>query len=703
LTRDRCEKRARIISITCWSWAVLSLSGHGLAFADNRYDVVPTPTWVVPAEVPTGVLANGEKQDGGASYLLVDRQTRITNISSDYSRLVTRLENVSGVEDHSQVAINFDPKTERLHLHSVLVRRGAEVIDQLRMGQIRVLQRENDLEQGLIDGELTFHLLLSDVRVGDTIDTSYTRERHSPEWGYLYYERYQTQWDDPVALARVRLSVPNGAPLHIESHGTTTPKQWNQAGWTYTEWSVLQAPRFRSEKHVPGWIEQHASVGFSQFADWAEVAAQGIHLFAVTTPPSTELVALSNRLRSVASGDEDRTVAVMKFVQDEVRYTGIEEGEEAFRPTPPNEVLRRRYGDCKDKTLLAVTLLNSLHIDAAPALVSTRWRGHFNDRLPSPGLFNHAVVRARIQGRTYWFDATSTGQGGRFAFFSQSHLGAGLPLAPGTTSLETMPEDDFVEPRIRSHAQFDFRSGLHSDATLTVSTVYSGKEADATRRRLRAKGAVELGKQYLHYYKGRYSDAVSVAPLEIADNLESNVLTIGESYRISHPFESNKEKGREIFYTEADTITSELDAPDTSERLTGLAVDFPSSLESTVEVLLPTSWQIKQDAVAIDSAAFHYDSKVSYVPNTVTAEYRYRSLTDFVSRDKVEAHLKALQHAKDDTYYSLSFESDDVPRKNRTSAFAGLKFIFVVGSTYLGLRFARFVLARRRRRVANPD
>jgi hypothetical protein len=702
LTRDRGKTNAGTSRTARWFWAALLLSACAPAFSGNRYDVVPTPTWVAPADVPTDVLANGMQQEGGASYLLVDRQTRISNTLSDYSRFVTRLENISGVEESSQVTINFDPRTEKLHLHFVRVLRGNEVIDQLRQGQVRVLQRENDLEQGIIDGDLTFHLLLSDVRVGDTIDTSYTVERRSPEWGNHYYERFKTQWDDPVALARVRLSVPNGAPFHVESHGTPAPKQWTQAGWTYTEWSFIRAPSFRSERHVPEWIEQHAWVGFSQFADWAEVAEQGIHLFAVTAPPSAELLTLSGHLRSLASTDEDLAVAVMKFVQDEVRYTGIEEGQNAFRPAAPNEVLRRRYGDCKDKTLLAVTLLRSLHIDAAPALVSTRRRGHFNDHLPSPGLFNHAIVRARIQGKTYWFDATSTGQGGRFEFFTQSHLGAALTLAPGTTLLETIPEEDLTEPRIKSRSQFDFRSGLHSDATLTVSTIYSGREADATRRRLRAKGAVELGKQYLHYYKGRYSDAVSVEPLQIVDDLQTNVLTIGESYRISHAFESNK-KGREIFYCEADIITEELKAPDTSERLTGLAVDFPSSMESTVEVLLPTSWHITKDVVAIDAAAFHYDSKVSYVPNKVTLEYRYRALTDYVSRDKVDEHLKALQRAKDDTYYNLSYDSDDVPRNNRTSAFAGLKFIFVVGSSYLGLRFARFVIFRRRRRIANLD
>jgi transglutaminase-like putative cysteine protease len=630
----------------------------------------------------------------------VDRQTRVTSVLSNYSRFVTRLENVSGVEDQSQITIIFDPRNEKLHLHSVRVVRGTEVIDQLRKGQIRVLQRESDLERGILDGDLTFHLLLSDVRVGDTIDTSYTIERRSPEWRNRYYQMYRLQWDDPVVFARVRVLLPVGDPFHIRSHGTDAPRQWTAGGWAYTEWAGLRAPAFQFEKHAPGWLQQHKSVEFSQFADWAEIVEQARQLYEVATRPSQELVVLSEKLKSMGSTDEDRAIAVMRFVQDEVRYTGIEEGEDAFRPTPPNDVLHRRYGDCKDKTLLAVSLLRRIGIEAAPALVSTRWREHVDDYLPSPGAMNHAVVRARIGGQTYWFDATTTGQGGgRLPYFTQAHFGAALTVAPRITRLETMPNPRASSPLIDSSSTFDFRAGVHANATLEVSTIYSGEKADAERRKLRAGGSVDLEKQYLHYYMGRYPDAVLAAPLRVQDDLDKNLLTIDESYRIDGAFEPDK-KGKEVFEFNAESVTDELKAPDTVARLTPLAVNFPTYVASTIQVLLPTDWDVKEDVEKVDTPAFHYDSKITHAQNRVTLEYRYQALVDHVPIAQVGEYLKALHRAKDDTYFYLSQDADGTPQKNRTSAFDGLKLIFVAGSTYLAIRLARFVLLRQRQRKA---
>jgi transglutaminase-like putative cysteine protease len=698
LTKDRCEKNAGTACIEYWLWVLLSLGGSTVASADSRYDVAPTPAWVAPAELPVSAGAD-DKRGGGATYVLVDRQTRVSGSLSDYSRFVTRLENVSGVEDESQITITFDPRNEKLHLHSILVIRGTEVIDQLREGKIRVLQRERDLEKGILDGGLTFHLLLSGVRVGDTIDTSYTIERRSPEWRNRYYESYLLQWAEPIGLARVRVSVPNDAPLHVRSHGTAVPRQWRQQGWDYAEWVALRAPGAQSERNTPGWFEKRASVGFSQFADWAEVAEQARHLYSVTAPPSAELALLSNRLRTAGDTDEDRVVAVMRFVQDEVRYTGIEEGESAFRPTAPNDVLRRRYGDCKDKTLLAVTLLKSMGIVAEPALVSTRWQTHLNDHLPSPGAFDHAVVRAKLSGKTYWFDATSTGQGGRLSNFTQAHYGLGLAVAPNTTDLEPMPVADTSQPLIRSHVTFDFRSGMQAAATLTVATSYSGREADEKRRTLRIDGPDKLGADYLHYYKGRYPDTTIAAPLRVSYDSDKNEVTVTETYRVRHAFESDK-KGKDVFYLHADTITDEIEILDSAERLMPLAVNFPSHSASTINILLPTSWHITEGDEKVEMPAFRYDSRVRYSANTVTLDYQYRALSDYVPVNEVADYLKALRRAKDDTHFDLSYEPETAASVGWTRTLAELKYILVVGSTYMGLRLARFAFSRTRRRRA---
>jgi transglutaminase-like putative cysteine protease len=685
---------AKKIRSKVWLSVLLTMGAIGPTLAASRYDVVPAPQWVEPAELPTAPFEESDKDKGGVRYVLVDHQIRVDGTRAEYARFVTRLNNVTGVEDNSQITIDFDPKLEKLHLHTVLVRRGAEALDQLRIGRIRVLQRESELEDNVLDGDLTFHILLSDVRVGDTIDYSYTIERRDPDWGNRAYGRYSMQWSVPVVLARVRVSAPLGAPMSTRSHGNDAPKRWVAAQWQYWEWSKPNPPVLRKEKNAPGWLEQYSSVEFSQFADWSELARSANALFTLSAKPSNDLLAISKRLESGGATPEQRAIAVLKFVQEEIRYTGIEEGRGAFKPTPPNEVLTRRYGDCKDKTLLAVTLLRSVGIDAAPALVSTHWRQKLGERLPSPGLMNHAVVRAQIAGKRYWFDVTATGQGGQLPHFTQAHFGAALVVAPGVTQLEEMPDVTAVTPLTVSRSTFDLRAGLQAEAVLTISTKYLGVEADNKRRQLRSSGVADLGKQYLEYYKGRYPGTRSAKPLRLTDDLDLNEITIDESYRIDHIFKTNK-KGAKVLYLIADTIVGSLEAPDPPERTTPLAIDFPTHDMAKITVLLPSSWNITEGVEKIQEPGFEYGSNISYRNDEVTLEYRYRALADNVAVNQLAQYIKQLERAKDDVYFNLSYEPDSIRTANRTSAFTGLKIILLLGGAYLAFQLLRYALVVR--------
>jgi transglutaminase-like putative cysteine protease len=53
----------------------------------------------------------------------------------------------------------------------------------------------------------------------------------------------------------------------------------------------------------------------------------------------------------------------------EIRYTGIEFAEASVVPRTPAEVLKRKFGDCKDKAALAVALLRAAGIEAHVALL----------------------------------------------------------------------------------------------------------------------------------------------------------------------------------------------------------------------------------------------------------------------------------------------------------------------------------------------
>lgn len=627
----------------------------GPAYAKTRqYDILPAPQWVQAIAVePNGKLTTDAKD--GTAYLLVDRQIRIQHGWSEYDRYVTRAVNAAGVDDASQITIDFDPALDHLILHAVTVRRGAHVIDELRNGRIEVLQRESELEQGLLDGSLTFHLLMSDVRVGDTIDESYTIEHRDPTLGNRFFARVMTRWSSPVARSHLRVLLPQTARLAVGGPEPTAPVKQRGSGWRTLEWNWSALPAVETVDDTPSWYQQYPVIQFSQFTSWKEVVRDTLPLFSFSAR-DPEVAAVSRRLKASAATESGRALAAARFVQEKIRYTGLELGSGAFRPRSPGEVLRSRYGDCKDKALLAVALLRALGIDAAPALVSTRWQGHLDEQLPSPGDFDHAIVRLRLAGKTYWIDVTETAQGGDLETLDQASYGKALVISPGVAALEAMPVPVPAKPLVAATEVFDLRAGMEAEAPYTVSTIYRGSRANDLRRKLRRTSAAELGETYLNYYKGRYPGISAVRAPDIHDDPLANEIRVNETYRISHPFASQS-SGRRRFELEPEVIDDYAQSTDQPVRAAPLSLDYPVDVTQRTMVRLPSYFPIKDEVVKIDQPAFHYESSLTHKGNDVLFVARYRTLADVVPRDQLDAFLDKLGKARGDG--SLQFTSYD--------------------------------------------
>ena len=633
------------------------------ATPDHRYAIEPTPDWVQPmvaepAGRPATAASGAAGQSGdGVEYLLFDRQVRVDQASSQYSRIVTRLVNPAGVEHQSQITIGFDPEKDRLAIHSVTVRRGSQSFDELSLGRVEVLQREAALEKGVLDGALTFHLVMRDVRVGDILDYSFTIERREAEWGDRFFSDFSTRWVDPVARAHLRILTRSQMPLYVLDQSGQKPVKSHTGAWETHEWSWSGVPSYVAERDTPSWFEQSRVIQLSQFRSWGDVVNMAVPLFAPAQPATPEFTDLVGKMKSAGDSDVSRALAVLRFVQEEIRYTGIELGAGAYRPTPPGELLQRRYGDCKDKALLVVTLLRSLGIDAAPALVSTRWRAHARDRLPGPGVFNHAIVRARIHGKTFWLDATQVAQGGDLQRYTEGFYGAALVIEPGVKELELVPRESAPEPLIATTATYDFRNGLHHGSRLTVSTRYLGYAADNLRESLRTSTTEELSNRYVNYYKKQYAGIKATAPLTVRDDLRANELTVEEAYEIDNAFES-QDDGRSGFTVEADTVTDHLRAPDTPARTTPMDLAAPVNVSERVELLFSKLDPPRDETKTISGPGFEYHSRVRHEGNTIVLDYHYQTFADEVPIDKLAQFLKKREEARLDTYFELNTSGD---------------------------------------------
>jgi hypothetical protein len=669
-TTDK-KKKGVLYRLLQWSALLLPIASSPL-LAAARYDVVPTPSWVAPIAPPNS--NSPHEASGGSEYQIVDRQIRLDKAEYAYTRFVIRLANVSGVEDQSQIEVEFDPKREKLHIHAVQIHRGDQIIDEMKLGQVRILQQEGELKDAVLNGDLTFHLLLSDVRVGDIIDYSYTVERRDAEWGDRHYGRYVAQWDDPVDFERMRISSPAAGSVAITGPATGKQRKGSDGGWNWWEWSQADVPGVKTEKNTPSWVEQHLAIQYSQFKDWSDVAAAAAPLYVFPERDLAAAAAQAKLLTRNLATPEEWIVAIVQFVQQEVRYTGIEEGEAAFRPTSPEIVLRRRYGDCKDKALLTVTMLRSVGIDAAPAIVSTVWTKEIAHRMASPAATNHVVVRVRQSGKTYWFDATSTGQAGRLEYFSQAHFGWALVALVEARGLEAMPEPDPMAPLVISNTEVSLKTDSGSETQFLVTTRYLGLEADRMRRKFRTESPRDTADRYLRYYKKSYPGIHSAAPMVIRDDTERNEVKIDETYLIHDAFRKSKDDASVHFGVEADTVADSLDAPSDTERTQPLSIDFPDSTLQTLRVHLPSEWSVKRDSQKIDSSEFHYDSKVSYENKELLLQYTYRALNDNVAPERLAAYRRDLKRAQDDTYFDLTYQPLSVVRLDRNpSAWAPAK------------------------------
>lgn len=151
--------------------------------------------------------------------------------------------------------------------------------------------------------------------------------------------------------------------------------------------------------------EPQPDVLMSSFTTWDEVGRWYGTLQEERVKPTPEVTAQAAELKKNAPDDEAKLRALYGYVSTQFHYIGIDFGIGRYQPHSAGEVLANRYGDCKDKHTLLVSLLTAAGIPAYPALISiTR---EVDADVPSAGQFDHVITVVPKDGRLVWLDTTT--------------------------------------------------------------------------------------------------------------------------------------------------------------------------------------------------------------------------------------------------------------------------------------------------------
>lgn len=608
----------------------------------------PTPAWVKPIALEVDASAPVEQIRSGVYYLLVDRQTRVSgNERQQFNRFAIKVVNEKGMEHAASIDIDFDPSFQRLQLHTLAVHRNGRVLSQLATVPIRTLQREKELEALVLDGRLTASLLVQDVRMGDVVEYAYSVRGVHPSMKGGHFGSFDMQWRDPAHAVYQRLLWPAGRPITFRNMNLDNPAvESEQGGVRQYEWTAKQVPGLRVSNDAPVWFDPYPSVQWSSFRDWSEVSQWAVPLYAPPALPAGELSAEVERIRQTLSDPRDQVAAVLQYVQKNIRYLSVDVGVGSYTPRPPATVMARRFGDCKDKTLLTLTMLKALGIEARAALVNTRIREGVTQRVPSPGAFDHVLVRVLVNGQIYWIDPTRYPQMGRLDAIGQPHFGVALVIDPSTQDLEPMPRSDATRYARSISTVFDATHGLGQPVTATITTEFQGLSAERMRDRLSRSNRYDLQHQYLNFYAGYYPGVVTDGPMTIEDDPQANVVKVVERYRIEDFWTDENKAGVLRAWVRTPDMLSQLQEPDEKVRNAPLAIGHITQLDTITDVLLPQDWRIEPDHSEVRHPAFEFTYTLITTPRLLTQVSRYTSLSDHVKTEEMADYVKKLEEAR---------------------------------------------------------
>ena len=127
---------------------------------------------------------------------------------------------------------------------------------------------------------------------------------------------------------------------------------------------------------------------------WTRIGEWYTQLAAPQSEGPADIANASRALTSTNADFMERIQKVAAFMQQQIRYVGIEIGIGGYIPHSAEDVYRNRYGDCKDKATLLISMLDAVGVRATWVMVDTD-RGVVDSKFPSM-MGNHMIAAIEI-------------------------------------------------------------------------------------------------------------------------------------------------------------------------------------------------------------------------------------------------------------------------------------------------------------------
>jgi len=361
---------------------------------------VPLPDLVlerIKALAPPHATIAAKPEGGEYLYRIrVDEIKEETTLrSTQYSRI--HLTDRAALSSFSTLSVDFNPLYESVYVNRlrVLAEDGTPVAEADRS----TFYVMDDADRDLATYDKTLQIPVPGLATNRIVEFQYTREttlepKRFP-FEITYFDVYV-----PVRLAgRVLVNADEA----VQALPFQLPEPIRNDG--VTAWLMEDVPPYRSESRQPeGPSFLHGLVLGPAEGTWEEESKEYLNRIQDRRVSGETL---RGRVASLTSGlddPEDIVRALTDYVRNHCVYQGLEFGVRGQIPAKPEDVMARKYGDCKDHAILLDQMLREAGLDSSPALMSLSTPVYRD--MPTLDQFDHMITHVRLDGRDLFVDAT---------------------------------------------------------------------------------------------------------------------------------------------------------------------------------------------------------------------------------------------------------------------------------------------------------
>ena len=434
-------------------------------------------------------------------------------LASSFYQLVFQVHRSQGAKELSSYAMYYDPNTQRITLDRARVYRGSSRLHAQRVSY----QSLSEPWYRIYYDSRIMRVHFPPLKPGDVVELRWSVDDIAERNMFSNYFGDMTLFQGlyPILYEAYVLAYPKGRSFFIQKPKSLQHNFYYTGDARVDHYWARDVKAIEIEPNMPpvGEIAPHLHV--STYETWQQVGSWYFGLIKDQLYVDSDLQQQVSKLVVGKNSVYDKVSAIYDWVLNNTRYVALEFGIHGYQPYRIDEIVKRGFGDCKDKASLLFAMLTHAGIDAHIVLVRTREKGDLARPSPSLALFDHMIVYVPSIDR--YLDGTAEYAGVDDLPFTDQGVLA-LHVWEGGSELRRTPVFSADRNTQRVHYTIDLdEKGV---GFLKAKEYHRGAQALMFRSMLESKG---MRKQRLESYLRRYFSVIQLLSLEVFSLKEKNM------------------------------------------------------------------------------------------------------------------------------------------------------------------------------------